>query len=219
MLRSTTISTHEAILLVRSPNSLQRFIETITGFPENGGKDCGFGLWAIQVTKPKLILLFFCFFVFFNITKMMKQNTLLMDTDLLLVSPLFPFKSKHDLICRPPFLHFPRFRKTWFSSKVEKIDFSSIRRIKSIQNDNAIFDEAAYEAERLSKDAEARKAMAEASQKETRNEADPKAWKWIIRKWIWDLMEAQNIAQFPRPVHHRIPNFVGAHVAANKVSK
>lgn len=102
---------------------------------------------------------------------------------------------------------------------MEKIDFSSIRRIKSTQNDNAIFDEAAYEAERLSKDAEARKAMAEASQKETRNEADPKAWKWIIRKWIWDLMEAQNIAQFPRPVHHRIPNFVGAHVAANKVSK
>lgn len=180
--------------------------------------DLGFG--PIQVTKPKLILLFFCFFfLFLNITKMMKQNTLFMDTDLLLVSPLFPFKSKHDLICRPPFLHFPRLRKTWFSSKVEKIDFSSIRRIKSIQNDNAIFDEAAYEAERLSKDAEARKAMAEASQKETRNEADPKAWKWIIRKWIWDLMEAQNIAQFPRPVHHRIPNFVGAHVAANKVSK
>lgn len=70
----------------------------------------------------------------------------------------------------------------------------------------------------MSRDAEARKAMAEASQKETRNEADPKAWKWIIRKRIWDLMEAQNIAQFPRPVHHRIPNFVGAHIAASKVN-
>lgn len=32
-------------------------------------------------------------------------------------------------------------------------------------------------------------------------------------------MEAQNIAQFPRPVHHRIPNFVGASVAADKLSE
>lgn len=38
-------------------------------------------------------------------------------------------------------------------------------------------------------------------------------------KRVWDSMEAQNIAQFPRPVHHRIPNFVGAHIAANKLSE
>lgn len=50
-------------------------------------------------------------------------------------------------------------------------------------------------------------------------EADPKAWKWVIRKRIWDLMEAQNIAQNPRPVHHRIPNFVGASSAAKKLSE
>ncbi|XP_048210957.1 methenyltetrahydrofolate synthase domain-containing protein isoform X2 [Perognathus longimembris pacificus] len=28
-----------------------------------------------------------------------------------------------------------------------------------------------------------------------------------IRDQIWDFMEAQNLADFPRPVHHRIPNF------------
>ncbi|CAA6660557.1 unnamed protein product [Spirodela intermedia] len=44
---------------------------------------------------------------------------------------------------------------------------------------------------------------------------DPKAWKWRIRKRIWDLMEAEGIAQNPRPVHHRIPNFVGANTAAD----
>ncbi|XP_019490766.1 PREDICTED: methenyltetrahydrofolate synthase domain-containing protein isoform X3 [Hipposideros armiger] len=28
-----------------------------------------------------------------------------------------------------------------------------------------------------------------------------------IREQIWDYMESQNLADFPRPVHHRIPNF------------
>ncbi|KVH98608.1 5-formyltetrahydrofolate cyclo-ligase-like protein COG0212 [Cynara cardunculus var. scolymus] len=77
------------------------------------------------------------------------------------------------------------------------------------------FDESAYEAERLRLDAKARESMAEELD---RNDNDPKAWKWIIRKRIWDLMEARNIAQFPRPVHHRIPNFVSASIAANKLS-
>ncbi|XP_028333495.1 methenyltetrahydrofolate synthase domain-containing protein isoform X1 [Physeter macrocephalus] len=35
-----------------------------------------------------------------------------------------------------------------------------------------------------------------------------------IRGQIWDYMEAQNLADFPRPVHHRIPNFKGASRAA-----
>lgn len=77
------------------------------------------------------------------------------------------------------------------------------------------FDEAAYEAERLSLDAKARQTMAEEASKITE---DPKAWKWVIRKRIWDMMEAQNIAQNPRPVHHRIPNFLGASAAADKVT-
>ena len=79
----------------------------------------------------------------------------------------------------------------------------------STNKNNQPFDAATFEAERLALDAEARQAMAEA--------ADPKAWKWVIRKRIWDLMEARNFANNPRPVHHRIPNFVGASVAAQKV--
>ncbi|RDX98042.1 5-formyltetrahydrofolate cyclo-ligase-like protein [Mucuna pruriens] len=79
------------------------------------------------------------------------------------------------------------------------------------QKNNKAFDAAAFEEERLALDAEARRAMAEA--------ADPKAWKWVIRKRIWDTMEASNFANNPRPVHHRIPNFVGASVAAQKMQE
>lgn len=81
----------------------------------------------------------------------------------------------------------------------------------------AAFDEAAYEAERLRLDAEARESMAEASERE--GSEDPKAWKWAIRKRVWDFMEARDVAQNPRPVHHRIPNFVGASAAAGKLSE
>ncbi|PWA63903.1 nagB/RpiA/CoA transferase-like superfamily protein [Artemisia annua] len=75
------------------------------------------------------------------------------------------------------------------------------------------FDEEKYEAERLSLDAKARESMEIMAGNVT---DDPKAWKWVIRKRVWDLMEGLNIAQFPRPVHHRIPNFVGAPIAADK---
>lgn len=91
----------------------------------------------------------------------------------------------------------------------------------SAQKKNKVaFDEAAYEAERLSLDAKARESMAETSNRVIQSaptEDDPKAWKWVIRKRIWDMMEARNIAQKPRPVHHRIPNFVGASSAADNV--
>jgi 5-formyltetrahydrofolate cyclo-ligase len=40
-----------------------------------------------------------------------------------------------------------------------------------------------------------------------------------IRKIIWDLLEEKNVATFPRPVHGRIPNFIGANVAAEKLDK
>ena len=100
---------------------------------------------------------------------------------------------------------------------------SSVRlRSKKIYNSDAKeFDESAFEAERLSLDAKARESMAQTSKRVieaiAEEEEDPKAWKWVIRKRVWDLMEAQNIAQNPRPVHHRIPNFVGASAAAKKV--
>lgn len=47
--------------------------------------------------------------------------------------------------------------------------------------------------------------------------ADPARLRENIRKCIWDLMELRNIAKFPRPVHGRIPNFVGADYAASRL--
>ena len=86
-------------------------------------------------------------------------------------------------------------------------------------NNSKALDEAGFEAERLALDAEARSAMAEEGEASLRDSDDPKAWKWVIRKRIWDAMEAHNFAQSPRPVHHRIPNFVGASAAADKVQE
>jgi len=40
-----------------------------------------------------------------------------------------------------------------------------------------------------------------------------------IRMRVWRLMEENNIATFPRPVYHRIPNFVGAEKAAQNLRK
>ncbi|KAG7230200.1 hypothetical protein INR49_012333 [Caranx melampygus] len=36
---------------------------------------------------------------------------------------------------------------------------------------------------------------------------NPGASKWDIREKIWDYIEDKNLANFPRPVHNRIPNF------------
>ncbi|KAJ9166824.1 hypothetical protein P3X46_021521 [Hevea brasiliensis] len=85
---------------------------------------------------------------------------------------------------------------------------------------DAVLDEYAFEAQRLRLDSKAREAMAETSKREMEadTEDDPKAWKWVIRKRIWDFMEARNFAQNPRPVHHRIPNFVGASAAAKNLA-
>ncbi|MFP3168664.1 MAG: 5-formyltetrahydrofolate cyclo-ligase [Thermoproteus sp.] len=38
-----------------------------------------------------------------------------------------------------------------------------------------------------------------------------------IRERIWDLLERSGVAAFPRPVHGRIPNFVGAESACRKL--
>ncbi|XP_055477106.1 methenyltetrahydrofolate synthase domain-containing protein isoform X2 [Psammomys obesus] len=40
--------------------------------------------------------------------------------------------------------------------------------------------------------------------------------KQSIRERIWDYMESHDLADFPRPVHHRIPNFKGASRAAER---
>ncbi|XP_075673371.1 5-formyltetrahydrofolate cyclo-ligase-like protein COG0212 [Castanea sativa] len=101
------------------------------------------------------------------------------------------------------------------------LSYKKIHSQNQSQNENVAFDEAAFEAERLSLDAKARETMMaqSSSSSSSSNGGDPKAWKWGIRKRIWDTMEALNIAQNPRPVHHRIPNFVAASTAAKNLSK
>ncbi|XP_078400720.1 methenyltetrahydrofolate synthase domain-containing protein isoform X1 [Cetorhinus maximus] len=45
----------------------------------------------------------------------------------------------------------------------------------------------------------------------------PGVSKWDIRQKVWDYMEENDLANFPRPVHHRIPNFKGAYEACSKI--
>lgn len=40
-----------------------------------------------------------------------------------------------------------------------------------------------------------------------------------MRMKIWKLMEEKGIATFPKPVYHRIPNFIGAEKAAQNLRK
>ncbi|KAI3431325.1 hypothetical protein D9Q98_004383 [Chlorella vulgaris] len=102
---------------------------------------------------------------------------------------------------------------------------------KSWRAASSAVDAAEYNRQRLAADAAARDRMRELSAAEQAAAAasppageeaaaapPPGAWKWEIRKRIWDLMEEQNIADFPRPVHHRIPNFKGAAEAAAQLS-
>src|SRR5207237_1503781 len=35
-----------------------------------------------------------------------------------------------------------------------------------------------------------------------------------VQKWVWDRLRAEGVARFPFPPHGRIPNFVGADIAA-----
>ncbi|XP_076989349.1 methenyltetrahydrofolate synthase domain-containing protein isoform X1 [Tamandua tetradactyla] len=49
--------------------------------------------------------------------------------------------------------------------------------------------------------------------------SDPGISKQGIREKIWDYLESQNLAEFPRPVHHRIPNFKGSYVACQNIKE
>ncbi|XP_015729644.1 methenyltetrahydrofolate synthase domain-containing protein isoform X2 [Coturnix japonica] len=46
---------------------------------------------------------------------------------------------------------------------------------------------------------------------------DAGASKGDIRQKVWDYLETSGLAEFPRPVHHRIPNFKGAPHAATRL--
>ena len=87
---------------------------------------------------------------------------------------------------------------------------------RSSSSSSASFDAAAFEAERLRLDAATRAGMETTA---AAAEADPRAWKWAIRKRVWDALEAEGVARDPRPVHHRIPNFDGAPAAADAVRR
>ncbi|XP_072551177.1 methenyltetrahydrofolate synthase domain-containing protein isoform X2 [Salminus brasiliensis] len=43
------------------------------------------------------------------------------------------------------------------------------------------------------------------------------ATKWDIRQKVWDYIEAKDLANFPRPVHHRIPNFKASSQACSRL--
>lgn len=43
--------------------------------------------------------------------------------------------------------------------------------------------------------------------------------KWSIRKKIWEHMEEKDLVNFPRPCTNRIPNFVDASIAADKMAE
>ncbi|CAD6268292.1 unnamed protein product [Miscanthus lutarioriparius] len=87
---------------------------------------------------------------------------------------------------------------------------------RSSSSSSASFDAAALEAERLRLDAATRAGMETTA---AAAEADPRAWKWAIRKRVWDALEAEGVARDPRPVHHRIPNFDGAPAAADALGR
>ncbi|KAJ4953254.1 hypothetical protein NE237_030086 [Protea cynaroides] len=102
-----------------------------------------------------------------------------------------------------------------------QLEFSVSKLTILSSNSRESFDEAAFEVQRLTLDSKARESMAEEAERtissSSSSEDDRKAWKWRIRMRIWDMMEAENIAQNPRPFYHRIPNFVGAASAAKNV--
>lgn len=86
------------------------------------------------------------------------------------------------------------------------------------------FDAAKFDAQRLAADARARTAAAAQAASEAAAEATAPgsregAWKWGLRKRMWDHMEATDVARPPRPVHHRIPNFQGAQQAAERLAQ
>lgn len=58
----------------------------------------------------------------------------------------------------------------------------------------------------------------EMSNKEAASATCSPTTKAEIRQRIWNYIERNDLANFPRPVHHRIPNFKGANAAGEKVT-
>eukprot|EP00931_Biecheleriopsis_adriatica_P068894 TRINITY_DN42788_c0_g1_i1.p1 TRINITY_DN42788_c0_g1~~TRINITY_DN42788_c0_g1_i1.p1 ORF type:complete len:431 (+),score=80.45 TRINITY_DN42788_c0_g1_i1:28-1320(+) len=101
---------------------------------------------------------------------------------------------------------------------------SHVRRRSSRSCCCQAFRQKETEAERLRLDREARAGMEEYMVRieklaeEGNVRAQKTAWKWKIRKKVWNYLEDNNIADFPRPVHHRIPNFKGSKQAGERLA-
>ena len=52
----------------------------------------------------------------------------------------------------------------------------------------------------------------------TEKKASPSTSKQDIRQKVWDFIETNDLANFPRPVYRRIPNFTDANAAAEKIT-
>ncbi|KAK6940044.1 5-formyltetrahydrofolate cyclo-ligase [Dillenia turbinata] len=141
-----------------------------------------------------------------------------MEMHMLRIIPTtFPFQNPNPHALCSSF-HFLRYHPNPYPNP-NPVIFNRKKQFRQGSASRGVFDESAFEVERLTLDSKARQSMADTSERETQSNDDPKAWKWIIRKRIWDLMEATNIAQNPRPVHHRIPNFVGASSASKRLAE
>lgn len=81
------------------------------------------------------------------------------------------------------------------------------------------------EEQRLELDRQARKGM-EAYMKRIEElaskgnvRAQKTSWKWSVRRTVWNYLEDNDLAEFPRPVHHRIPNFKGSDAAGQRLAQ
>ena len=131
----------------------------------------------------------------------------------------------------------------WSSSRVRLESADNKNNNDDDDDDDDEFREGgAYEKDRLARDAEAMDAMKALSDAALRRDGAAREnengnggadtdgakpppprqlrspWKWKLRQRTWDYMEANDIARFPRPVHHRIPNFDGAEAAAKNLA-
>jgi len=81
------------------------------------------------------------------------------------------------------------------------------------------------EEQRLQLDKEAREGMErymvqiEELAEQGNVRAEKTAWKWKVRKTVWNYLEDNDLADFPRPVHHRIPNFKGSVATGRRVAE
>ena len=96
----------------------------------------------------------------------------------------------------PNVIHFPSHHSRRALPMRSISSRSPIQLSSSRSSNDEKFDEAAFESDRLAKDAMAMAEMKSQAEDEYAKLRTP--WKWRIRKAVWDFLEEQEIAQFPR---------------------